>query len=72
MTVDKAQFGRNFKRIMKEKHMTQLELEEISGIAHTSMTNWTSGGRTCFADTLAILAKVLDVSADELLEGVVK
>lgn len=72
MTVDKAQFGRNFKRILKNKGLTQLQLEQMSGISHTSMANWTSMGNTCRADTLAILAKALNVSADELLEGVVK
>ena len=72
MIVDRRQFGRNFKRILKEKHLTCLKLEEITGISHTSMTNWTSGGTTCRADTLAILAKTLNVSADDLLEGVVK
>lgn len=72
MTVDKKQFGRNFKRILKEKHLSHLELEKISGISHTSMTNWTSGGYAPRADTIAILCKSLEVSADELLEGIVK
>ncbi len=65
-----ASFGENLRRVREEKGMTQLELAYHAEISIDSLRNWEIGRAFPKVGTLAKLARVLEVSADVLLEGI--
>lgn len=72
MIVQPEAFGRNLKRILKEKHMSQAKLGEALDIGQLSVNRWCNGLHLPALDTFSMITKILDVSADELLEGMIK
>jgi transcriptional regulator with XRE-family HTH domain len=60
-------FGQRLKRIRREKKLTQLKLEKMSGISHHSISNYEKGKKSPNIVYLEWLCKALDVTASELL-----
>lgn len=71
MVIDPEAFQRNFRKILKQKNMTQKQFAAESGLTYRSVGLWCNGVLPT-ADNLACIAKALNVSADKLLEGIVK
>lgn len=71
MTVDPEAFGRNLKRILKEKKLTQKQFAGESGLSYRSIGGWCNGVLPC-ADSLAIICHALEIPADVLLEGIIE
>ncbi len=71
-----TELGERIKSLRKEKHLTQSALMDILRNEYNLKTDrvmiskWETGFQTPQADTLKILAKVLEVSVDFLLTGV--
>ncbi len=71
-----SELGDRIKSLRKEKHLTQSALMDILRNEYNLKTDrvmiskWETGFQTPHTDTIKILAKVLDVSADFLLTGV--
>ncbi|MCR4898575.1 MAG: helix-turn-helix domain-containing protein [Acholeplasmatales bacterium] len=55
------------KLFMNERHYTQKELAEKTGITEASMSKYLSGERTPRIDVIVNLANALDITTDELL-----
>lgn len=71
-----SELGDRIKSLRKEKHLTQSALMDVLRNEYNLKTDrvmiskWETGFQTPHTDTIKILAKVLDVSADFLLTGV--
>jgi len=71
-----SELGDRIKSLRKEKHLTQSALMDVLRNEYSLKTDrvmiskWETGFQTPHTDTIKILAKVLDVSADFLLTGV--
>ncbi len=71
-----SELGERIKSLRKERHLTQSALMDILRNDYNLKTDrvmiskWETGFQTPQADTLKILAKVLEVSVDFLLTGV--
>ena len=66
-----ASIGDNIKRFRKERHLSQLQLAEVTGINVKSLSFYENGKRHIPGEYLIPLADALGVSIDELC-GVVK
>ena len=55
------------KMLMEERHLTQKELANLSGITEASMSKYLSGERTPRVDVIVNLANALHVTTDELI-----
>lgn len=55
------------KMLMEEKHLTQKELANLSGITEASMSKYLSGERTPRIDVIVNIANALGVTTDELI-----
>lgn len=55
------------KPALQKRGMSQVELSEKIGISKNTISLWVRGKMTPSLDTLILLVKTLDVSADELL-----
>ena len=64
--MTEPEFGARLKQLRQNKHMTQQELADQLGVSNKSVSRWESGGYPDIA-ILPSLAKVLDVTTDELL-----
>lgn len=64
--------GERIKKKRKEKKLSQFELEEMSGISHTHISNIENGKKKASVDVLRKIATCLDVSMDYLCTGVVE
>lgn len=53
--------------LMEERHLTQKELANLSGITEASMSKYLSGERTPRVDVIVNLANALHVTTDELI-----
>lgn len=65
----------NINAIIKRKNMTMYRLAKLSGVPHATLNNICSGQaqiEKCSAETLYKLAKVLDVSIEDLIEDSIK
>lgn len=60
------EFGRNLKRIRKEKGMTQEELQYKSGLALSQIARIETGVVNTTISTVYVLAKALKVEPGEL------
>lgn len=58
-------FSENLRRIRVEKGLTQVEVSKLVGITQSGYSYLECGGKPTY-DTLVKLAKVLEVSVDEL------
>ena len=72
MVIDPEAFGRNLKRILREKGMTQRALAKKLEMQNLSVWKWCNGHYLPSLDNFAILVKTLNVSAEDLIEGIVK
>ena len=65
----KLQFGENFKRLRKEKEVTQEKLSEVLGVSCQSVSRWESG--VCYPDVelLPTIANYFGVTVDRLLSN---
>lgn len=62
--------GQNIKRLRKEANISVRELQEVLCFKHaTAIYNWERGVRIPSIDNLLILAKVFDVTIDEIIKS---
>ena len=59
----------NIFAIMEQKGMSQLELATKTGIAQSVISDWNTKKTNPAANKIMIICKALDVSPEELLEG---
>lgn len=64
------QFGEQLRRVRTERHLTQEQLAEASGLHRTEISLLERGKRTPILDTIVAVARGLGVSPSELLDGV--
>lgn len=62
-------FGKNLKRLMWEKHFTCTTLAEETGFSKSSISQYANGINIPPEGRIRILAEVLDVSVEELMDG---
>ncbi len=70
--VNVSQFPKNLKRIMAERGLTGYGLERLIGMNPSVVSTYLRGKAMPTAVSLAILSKALDVSMEDLMEGVVE
>ena len=61
--------GENIKKIRKEKDITQAELSDACGFAITALSAYENGHRNPSLETVAKIAKKLEVSIDHIYYG---
>jgi transcriptional regulator with XRE-family HTH domain len=66
-----ARFGDNLARCRKRADLSQEELSHLASLHRTEISHLERGLRLCRVDTLVKLKDALEVSADELLDGIV-
>jgi transcriptional regulator with XRE-family HTH domain len=66
-----ACFGDNLARHRKRADLSQEELSHLASVHRTEVSQLERGLRLCRIDTLVKLAASLEVSADDLLAGIV-
>jgi transcriptional regulator with XRE-family HTH domain len=71
MTDLAAQFGDNLARCRKQADLSQEELSHLASLHRTEISHLERGLRLCRIDTLVKIRDALEVSADELLDGIV-
>ena len=64
-----ALFGRRVAELRTERHMTQEQLAEASGLSYRTVVSVEVGIRWCTLDSLHKLAKALKVKPMELLRN---
>lgn len=69
MTSDKKFIGSNIKKMRNEKKMTQADLANACYISNTVVSAYENGKKTPNLDTLANIARALNVSIDSLYYG---
>ena len=63
--------GENIKKIRKKRNLTQDKLARLADISYTSITKIeTSVIKSPSIQTVAKIAKALDISLDDLIKGV--
>ena len=62
-------FASNLRRIATSKHLSMPEVADLAGMKRERIYSITSGIAGTQAIELAVLAKVLEVSMDELVKG---
>lgn len=67
--MNQEQIGKFIAELRKEKNMTQQELAEKLNITDRAISNWENGRRLPDYTSLPLLAEVLDISIQELLNG---
>ena len=68
MNRKKTFFGRQFKKIMLDKDISQKELADRLGIAKAMITNWISGVRNPSLNSLKKIAEELNVPLNYFIE----
>jgi transcriptional regulator with XRE-family HTH domain len=66
-----ARFGGNLVRCRKRADLSQEDLSHLTSLHRTEISQLERGLRLCRIDTLVKLAASLEVSADDLLAGIV-
>jgi transcriptional regulator with XRE-family HTH domain len=66
-----ARFGDNLARCRKQADLSQEELSHLASLHRTEISHLERGLRLCRIDTLVKIKDALEVSADELLDGIV-
>lgn len=67
--MDNKKTGKFISLCRKQKGMTQQELANMIGITNKSISKWETGEGSPDINNLLILAKLLEVSVEEILEG---
>ena len=71
MKVDTMAFSHNLREILNAKNITNVELSKRLGLVHANnIAYWTRGKTMPNLISLCMIAKALDVSYDELLDGI--
>lgn len=65
-----ARFGNNIARCRKRADLSQEALSHLASLHRTEISQLERGLRLCRIDTLAKVAASLEVSADDLLDGI--
>lgn len=60
-------FAKNLRQFRKEKGYTQIELAKLINYGYTAIANYESTRNEPSLDTLIELARILDVTTDELI-----
>jgi len=68
MKDDAKKLGENIKKIRIEKNITQTALAEILDVDKSFVSNIENGKTNPTLSTISSLAKVLEVTSDELLK----
>jgi len=68
MSTESRQFGRNMKRIRKEKGITQGDISRALKLARSFISNIENGKANPTLATVTRIAKVLQVPSSELLK----
>lgn len=68
MASREAQIIENILRRMEERHTTQLELAQASGIEKTALSKSLAGKRRLNLFELALIADVLELNVNDLLD----
>lgn len=61
----------SLRTLIRKKNMTQKDVAEAAGFTQAAMSRYVNGSRNMRIDTLYKIARVLDVSMNELFEEVV-
>ena len=69
MMVHKKDIGANIREVRLEKKLSQEKLANACGFANTMLSAYETGRKTPGLDTIALLAKALDVSIERLYYG---
>lgn len=64
--------GKRIKSARELRGYSQKKFAQMIGAKNTTVSNWENGITRPDADTLAVICKVLDVSADSLLDIVIE
>ncbi|MBF0107136.1 MAG: helix-turn-helix transcriptional regulator [Deltaproteobacteria bacterium] len=67
MTSEIEQIGKSLAQIRKEKGFTQIELAEKLGVLQVVVSDYERGRTRITAEILLQIAKVLEISVDEIL-----
>jgi len=62
-------FGRNIKRIRERNNKTQKDLADYLGVSRQAVCMWETGKRDLKATTLNRIAKIFNVSIDEIINS---
>lgn len=62
-------FGRNLKKVMKEKNMTQEKLAEFVGVERSTISKYVTNKAEPSLDILCAIKKQLGTSYERLIEG---
>lgn len=65
--IYRKSFATNFKRLLKEKHITQKSIAEIFGVSKMTVGYWTKGNCIPSGNRLIRLAELLEVTPEELI-----
>jgi DNA-binding Xre family transcriptional regulator len=66
---EKMKISENIFNIMAQKGMSQLEFSQKTGIAQSTISDWGTKKTNPAANRIMIICKILEVSPEELLEG---
>ena len=68
--VDKYRLGNNIYKHLQDKGMKQIDLARALNESKQQVSRWMNGARMPQIVTLLKISRILDVSPDDLLEGV--
>lgn len=61
------EFSYNLRRMLHHRRMTRVELSEVSGVSHVSISNYLNGKTSPTLKNVCLLAKALDCRALDLI-----
>lgn len=64
----KNNFGQNLRYYRKQNNLTQKELAQLIGVHRSTLTSYEINKRECGFDILLDIAKILNITTDELLK----
>ena len=68
--MNRYAIGENIYKRLKQRHMTQHELAARIGVHDPTMSKWMTGQRQPSAYALLRISRVLNVTMENLMEGV--
>ena len=60
------EFGRRLKKVLKNRHVTQAQLCQLTGFSKTMMYKWTNGQAIMRVHTFAILVDALGLTIGDI------
>lgn len=70
--IDQSAQGKNISRLLEERGMSQAELAKLTGIDPRQINRYVKCGHLTSLLNAIRIAKVLDVTVEQLCEGVIK